>query len=112
MKLSPLQSVCLCGLQPKRATLPSFLKPEVSYGGPVYSLAAFSQIVHRKQSMPYAKFPLTPHACGAWHKRILGKINYFGRWGRVVNGTMTRVEGDGWKEALELYKAQADDLHV
>ena len=62
--------------------------------------------------MPYAKFPLTPHACGAWHKRILGKINYFGRWGRVVNGTMTRVEGDGWKEALELYKAQADDLHV
>ena len=25
---------------------------------------------------------------------------------------MTRVEGDGWKQALELYKAQADDLHV
>jgi integrase len=28
-----------------------------------------------------------------------------------VNGKLVRVEGDGWKEALELYKAQADDLH-
>ena len=65
-----------------------------------------------KPPKPYAKFPLTPHACGAWQKKILGKIKYFGRWGRVVNGTMTRVEGDGWKQALELYKAQADDLHV
>jgi integrase len=25
---------------------------------------------------------------------------------------MERIEGDGWKEALELYKAQADDLHA
>jgi integrase len=25
---------------------------------------------------------------------------------------MQRVEGDGWKEALEIYKAQADDLHA
>jgi integrase len=42
----------------------------------------------------------------------LGKIKYFGRWGKVVNGKLTRIEGDGWKEALALYKAQADDLHV
>lgn len=25
---------------------------------------------------------------------------------------MTRVDGDGWKEALELYQAQRDDLHA
>jgi hypothetical protein len=25
---------------------------------------------------------------------------------------MERIEGDGWKEALELYKAQADDLYA
>ena len=65
-----------------------------------------------KPPKPYAKFPLTPHASGAWQKKILGKIKYFGRWGRVINGTLTRIEGDGWKEALELYRAQADDLHV
>jgi integrase len=61
---------------------------------------------------PDPDFPLSPHASGAWQKKILGKIHYFGKWGRVVNGKLTRVEGDGWKEALELYKAQADDLHA
>ena len=61
---------------------------------------------------PYPDFPLTPHASGAWQKKIRGKIHYFGRWARIVNGRLTRVEGDGWKEALELYKAQADDLHA
>jgi integrase len=29
-----------------------------------------------------------------------------------VEGKLVRVEGDGWKEALELYKRQADDLHA
>src|SRR5262249_4592658 len=29
-----------------------------------------------------------------------------------VNGQLVRVEEDGWKEALELYKDQADDLHA
>jgi integrase len=61
---------------------------------------------------PYDAFPLTPHASGAWQKKIRGRIYYFGKWARVVNGTLTRVDGDGWKEALELYKAQADDLHA
>src|SRR5689334_9782664 len=61
---------------------------------------------------PYPEFPLTPHASGAWQKKIRGKIHYFGRWARRVNGKLERVEGDGWKEALELYKAQADDLHA
>src|SRR5687768_13215651 len=61
---------------------------------------------------PYPDFPLTPHASGTWQKKILGKIHYFGRWARRVNGKLVRVEGDGWKEALEAYKAVADDLHA
>jgi integrase len=61
---------------------------------------------------PYPDFPLTPHATGTWQKKIRGRIYYFGRWARVVNGKLTRVEGDGWEEALEQYKAVADDLHA
>jgi len=61
---------------------------------------------------PYPDFPLTPHASGAWQKKIRGKVHYFGKWGRRVNSKLVRVEGDGWKEALELYKAVADDLHA
>jgi integrase len=61
---------------------------------------------------PYPDFPLTPHPSGAWQKKIRGKIHYFGKWARRVNGKLVRVEGDGWKEALELYKAVADDLHA
>ncbi len=61
---------------------------------------------------PYAEFPLGPANNGCWQKKIRGKIVYFGRWGRVVNGSLKRLPGDGWKEALELYKAQADDLYA
>jgi integrase len=61
---------------------------------------------------PYPSFPLTPHASGAWQKKIRGKIFYFGRWANRVNGKLVRIDGDGWQEALEQYKAQADDLHA
>lgn len=61
---------------------------------------------------PYPDFPLTPHASGKWQKKIRGKVYYFGNWARRDNGKLVRVEGDGWKEAYELYKAQADDLHA
>lgn len=61
---------------------------------------------------PYPDFPLTPHASGAWQKKIRGKTHYFGKWGRRVNGKLVRLPGDGWEEALELYKAVADDLHA
>ena len=61
---------------------------------------------------PYPDFPLTPHASGAWQKKIRGKIHYFGKWARRVNGRLERIPGDGWEEALEQYKAQADDLHA
>src|SRR5215471_13234751 len=59
---------------------------------------------------PYPEFPLTPHASGAWQKKIRGKIHYFGRWARRENGKLVRVEGDGWEEALEEYKAVVADL--
>jgi hypothetical protein len=61
---------------------------------------------------PYPEFPLSPHASGAWQKKIRGKVHYFGRWANRVDGKLVRIEGDGWKEALELYKAWADDLHA
>jgi integrase len=61
---------------------------------------------------PYPDFPLTPHASGAWQKKIRGKIHYFGRWAKRVDGKLVRIEADGWKEALEEYKAVADDLHA
>ncbi len=61
---------------------------------------------------PYQEFPLSPHPTGNWQKKIRGKIHYLGRWSRVRNGKMERLPGDAWKEALELYKSQADDLHV
>ncbi len=61
---------------------------------------------------PYPAFPLSPHPSGKWQKKIRGVIRYFGNWGRTVNGVLTRVEGDGWKDALEKYKLVADDLHA
>ena len=65
-----------------------------------------------KPQKPFPRFPLTPHASGKWMKKILGKIHYFGRWARVENCKLVRVEGDGWKEALDLYQSQAADLHA
>lgn len=65
-----------------------------------------------RPKIPYDGFPLTPHGSGKWQKKIRGKIHYFGNWARRENGKLVRVPGDGWKEALELYKAQADDLHA
>src|SRR5262245_33840115 len=61
---------------------------------------------------PYPDFPLTPHASGAWMKKIRGRIHYFGKWGRRIDGRLVRIPGDGWEEALALYKVQADDLHA
>jgi integrase len=66
----------------------------------------------KKPKKPYPDFPLTPHACGAWQKKIRGRTHYFGRWARMVNGVLTRVDGDGWREALEAYQRVADDLHA
>src|SRR5262245_37165181 len=61
---------------------------------------------------PYADFPLYAHPLGYWSKKIRGTIRHFGRWGRVVDGKLVRVEGETWKEALERYQAQKDDLYA
>jgi integrase len=67
---------------------------------------------HYRPKKPYPDFPLTPHPSGAWQKKIRGKIFYFGRWAKRVNSKLVRIDGDGWKEALEEYKKVADDLHA
>jgi hypothetical protein len=62
----------------------------------------------QRSNKPYKDFPLSPHALGYWCKKIGGKIHYFGRWARVVDGKLTALPyEDSWKEALEAYKVQA-----
>ena len=80
-------------------------------------MAKYSRSVGRsktadKPAKPYPNYPLSPHPSGAWQKKINGRIHYFGRWGRIRNGKMERLPNDGWKDALAIYKAQADDLHA
>ncbi len=66
-----------------------------------------------KPPKPYPNFPLSPANCGAWQKKINGHIHYFGKWGRVVDGTLTRIQEDGcWQEALKEFEAQKDDLYA
>ena len=60
---------------------------------------------------PYLDFPLTAHPSGKWCKSIRGKLHYFGNWGRRVNRKLERTLGDGWQEALNEYKQQAEALH-
>jgi hypothetical protein len=62
--------------------------------------------------IPYPDFTLSPHANGRWQKKILGKVLYFGRWGRTRDGKMERIPGDGWQEAVTLFNAQRDDLYA
>ena len=62
---------------------------------------------------PYPDFPLGPANCGAWQKKIRGKLYYFGKWGRVVNGRLTRIQPDGcWQEALARYEQQREALYA
>ncbi len=66
-----------------------------------------------KPPKPYPAFPLTPHNSGAWMKKINGTIHYFGKWGRVVDGVLTRIQEDGcWAKALAMYEAQKNDLYA
>jgi hypothetical protein len=66
-----------------------------------------------KPKKPYKKFPLGPANCGYWQKRILGKIYYFGPWGKRVNGELVQLpDGGAWKEALAKFNAQKVDLYA
>ena len=77
--------------------------------GPRSRKAKAKSLTHRLR--PYKGFPLSAHASGAWQKKIRGKIHYFGKWGRVVDGKLQRLPDDGWREALAMYEAQRDALH-
>ncbi|MCH7688573.1 MAG: tyrosine-type recombinase/integrase [Planctomycetes bacterium] len=61
---------------------------------------------------PYPDFPLTAHPSGKWCKSIRGKLFYFGNWARREKGKLVRVPEDGWQEALDEYKEQAEALHA
>jgi len=65
-----------------------------------------------RPAKPYSEFPLSPHPSGMWQKKINGRIYYFGRWGKILDGEMQRLPDDGWQTALALYKAQIDDIQA
>ncbi len=71
---------------------------------------------HRKPAerpkKPYLEFLLYPHPLGCWSKKIRGTIHHFGRWGRSENGQVVQLEGETWKDALEKYKSEVDDLQA
>src|SRR5262249_58467256 len=52
-----------------------------------------------RPSKPYPEFPLFPHRCGCWAKKIRGRLRYFGPWS----------DPDG---ALRNYMERKDDLHA
>jgi len=68
--------------------------------------------ISSKPPKPYSDFPLCPANCGSWQKKIRGRVYYFGKWGSVVNGKLTRLPDDGWKKALAIYQEQRDDLQA
>src|SRR5690606_25709285 len=67
---------------------------------------------NNKPPKPYPDFPLCAHNLGYWVKSINATMHRFGRWGRQVDGNMVRLEGDGWREALDLFLKQRDDLYA
>src|SRR5262245_61255832 len=58
----------------------------------------------KRPRKPTPDFPLTPHASGKWMKKIRGRILYFGRWAKLVDGMLVRVAGNGWQDALMAFK--------
>ncbi|HOW73843.1 MAG TPA: hypothetical protein PKY77_24840, partial [Phycisphaerae bacterium] len=52
-----------------------------------------------KPVKPYEEYPLTPHPCGQWAKRINRRLYYFGPW-------------EDWEHALAVYMARIDDIRA
>ena len=55
---------------------------------------------------------MTPHGSGKWCEGNNGKLHYLGNWARRKNGKLICVAEDGRRDALEVYKFKADDLHA
>ena len=53
-----------------------------------------------KPKKPRPDFPLTPHPCGLWCKKVRGKLHYFGSWTDDCKG----------EAALDRWLADKDDL--
>ncbi len=77
------------------------------------SRARSSRKTATRPEPPYDGFPLYAHPSGKWAKKILGKIHYFGRWGRMEQGRMVRLPYErSWKDAKAEYDAHKDNLHA
>ena len=79
---------------------------------PKYTVPPKTRKAGVRPPKPRKDFPLYAHPSGNWAKKIRGKFHYFGRWGRMRQGTMQRMPGDGWVEAELLYEEQKADLHA
>ena len=61
---------------------------------------------------PYPDFPLFAHSVGLWAESIRGGTRHFGPWGQIAAAGGSGSPGDGWREALDLYNHQRDDIYA
>ncbi|MBX3447954.1 MAG: hypothetical protein KF777_00255 [Planctomycetaceae bacterium] len=65
-------------------------------------MSANRTIAPTKPSRPYPTFPLGYHVTGRFSKKIKGRLFFFGRWGRVVNGQVVAFDNQNAAAATAL----------